>query len=588
MNMSILTKFFFILFWIFLSCSTVSAQFSPTTSETKEEVKIPDDSLGRRTPRGTINGFLGAVSEQNYHRASQYLYLKRAFRKTKERERIVKLMQNLLDQSGTIIPSSLISNKDTGILNDGLEPELEFIGTVKINDKDVELYLENNEKADAPPVWLFSEETVGAMASAKLEDNVLINTILPKFLKEKLLAGVPIGQWLIILVLIAGSYFLAWGTISLLKFLIVTVWIKSRTETTSGIIKAFSLPIQLAIALAFFFDFSHRIGISIIIRQRFSYLAVVVGIVALLILLWRITEFVSEFSTNRMTAHGRVSTISVILFLRRTFKVAIIVFGGIAILGAIGIDVTTGLAALGIGGIALALGAQKTVENFVGSVTLIVDQPIRIGDYCKINDVKGHVERIGMRSTKIRTMERTVVTIPNGLLSSTNIENYAFRDQFLFNPTLDLRYETTPDQIRFLLVEIRSILYAHPMINSEDARVRFKNLGTSSLQIEIFCYISVVNYETSLEIREDLLLRIMDIVAESGSGFAFPSQTLYFAQDEGISEEKTKMASEKVKKWKEEEALHIPRFHPDKIEAIESSIVYPPEGSAINKDKDKE
>jgi MscS family membrane protein len=272
--------------------------------------------------------------------------------------------------------------------------------------------------------------------------------------------------------------------------------------------------------------------------------------------------------------------------LRRTFKVAIIVFGGIAILGAIGIDVTTGLAALGIGGIALALGAQKTVENFVGSVTLIVDQPIRIGDFCKINDVKGNVEQIGMRSTKIRTAERTVVTIPNGLLSATNIENYAFRDKFLFNPILDLRCETTPDQIRFLLVEIRSVLYAHPMVNSEDARVRFIGFGASSLRMEISCYISVVNYETSLEIREDLLLRIMDIVTESGSGFAFPSQTLYFAQDEGVSEEKAKMASEKVKNWKEREELQVPRFHPDKIEAIEGSIVYPPEGSAINKEKE--
>lgn len=558
----------------------------PTASETKEEVKIPDDSLGRRNPRGTVNGFLKAVAEQNYFRASQYLYLKRSFRKTKERERIVKLMQNLLDQSGNIIPTSLISNKNTGNLDDELEPELELIGTLKINDKDVNLYVENNEKEGMPPVWLFSEETVSAIASVKVEDNLLVNKILPDALKERLLAGVPIGQWLIIIVLIAGAYFLSWGTIAVLSFLITKLWKKATTEPTQGIIEALSLPIQLYIALWVFIDFSQRVGISIIIRQRFSYLTVTVGIVAFLMLLWRITDFVSELSKNRMTVRGRVSTISVILFLKRTFKVAIFVFGGIAILGAIGIDVTTGLAALGIGGIALALGAQKTVENFVGSVTLIVDQPIRVGDYCRINDIKGTVEQIGMRSTKVRTGERTVVTIPNGLLSATNIENYAFRDRFYFNTILDFRSETTPDQVRFLLVELRSILYSHPMVNSKDANVRFIGIGASSLRIEITSYVMVSNNDTFIEIREDLLLRIMDVVAESGTDFAFPSQTLYFAKDSGISSEKSQLVSDKVKAWKDNGELQVPKFHQDKIDEIEDSIVYPPEGSAIHRKKE--
>ena len=543
---------------------------------------MPQDSLGRTTPRGTVSGFLKAVSEQNYIRASQYLYLKRSFRITKERERIVKTMQHLLDQSGNIVPTSLINNKPTGLLDDELEPELELVGTVKINGLDTNLYLENNEKAGNPPIWVFSAETVDAISVVKIEDNLLINKILPDALQEKVLAGVPIGQWLIILILVAASYFLAWGIVSLIVFLLAIIWKKSKTEPTEGILNALSLPIQLAIALWFFVDFSQRVGISIIIRQRFSFLTVTVGIIAFLMLLWRITDFISEFSKNRMTVRGRVSAISVILFLKRTFKVAIFVFGGIAILGAIGIDVTTGLAALGIGGIALALGAQKTVENFVGSVTLIIDQPIRVGDYCKINDIKGHIEQIGMRSTKVRTGERTVVTIPNGLLSAANIENYAFKDRFYFNTILELRSETTPDQIRYLLVEIRSILYAHPMVNSNDANVRFIGIGTSSLRMEIASYINVVSNDTFQEIREDLLLRIMDVITESGTAFAFPSQTLYFTKDNRISEEKAELATEKVKIWKENSELQVPRFHKDKIAALEDSIEYPPEGAAIN------
>lgn len=568
-----------------LNPNEIKAQLLPSSSEVKEEVKIPDDSLGRRNPRGTVNGFLKAVSEQNYIRASNYLYLKRSFRKNKERERIVKTMQNLLDQSGSIVPTSLISDKNTGNSDDELDAELDLVGTISINGKNVKLYVENNEREGSPPIWLFSAETVDAIAAVKVDENLLVNKILPESLKERLLAGVPIGQWFIIIVLVAGAYFLSWGIIALLTFIISKLWKKARTEPTEGFIVALSLPIQLYIALWFFIDFSQRVGISIIIRQRFSYLTVTVGIVAFLMLLWRITDFIGEFSKNRMTVKGRVSTISAILFLRRTFKVAIFIFGGIAILGAIGIDVTAGLAALGIGGIALALGAQKTVENFVGSVTLIIDQPIRVGDYCRINDIKGNVEQIGMRSTKVRTGERTVVTIPNGLLSATNIENYAFRDRFFFNPVLDLRCETTPDQIRFLLVEIRSILYSHPMVGNEDARVRFIGFGASSLRLEINAYILVSTLDTALEIKEDLYLRIMDLVSESGTGFAFPSQTLYFAKDDGISEEKSKDVSDKVKEWNEKDEMQLPKFHPDKIEELNDSIVYPPKGSAINKNK---
>ena len=568
-----------------LNPNEIKAQLLPSSSEVKEEVKIPDDSLGRRNPRGTVNGFLKAVSEQNYIRASNYLYLKRSFRKNKERERIVKTMQNLLDQSGSIVPTSLISDKNTGNSDDELDAELDLVGTISINGKNVKLYVENNEREGSPPIWLFSAETVDAIAAVKVDENLLVNKILPESLKERLLAGVPIGQWFIIIVLVAGAYFLSWGIIALLTFIISKLWKKARTEPTEGFIVALSLPIQLYIALWFFIDFSQRVGISIIIRQRFSYLTVTVGIVAFLMLLWRITDFIGEFSKNRMTVKGRVSTISAILFLRRTFKVAIFIFGGIAILGAIGIDVTAGLAALGIGGIALALGAQKTVENFVGSVTLIIDQPIRVGDYCRINDIKGNVEQIGMRSTKVRTGERTVVTIPNGLLSATNIENYAFRDRFFFNPVLDLRCETTPDQIRFLLVEIRSILYSHPMVGNDDARVRFIGFGASSLRLEINAYILVSTLDTALEIKEDLYLRIMDLVAESGTGFAFPSQTLYFAKDDGISEEKSKDVSDKIKEWNEKGEMQLPKFHPDKIEELNDSIVYPPKGAAVNKDK---
>jgi MscS family membrane protein len=265
-----------------------------------------------------------------------------------------------------------------------------------------------------------------------------------------------------------------------------------------------------------------------------------------------------------------------------------VIIGIIAILGAVGVDVTAGIAALGIGGIALALGAQKTMENFVGSVSLIVDQPIRVGDYCRIGDIKGTVESIGMRSTTLRTAARTIVTIPNAEFAASKIENYTHRDRFLFNPILTFRMETTPDQLRYLLVELRALLYSHPSVLNSSPIVRFKGITADALKVEMTAYIEASNVDASHEVQEDLLLRILDIIDKSGTGLAYPSQTIYFTRDGGNSEEKTAQAEETVKKWKENSELQLPKFDQKRVDELRGMIQYPEEGSVVKPEPNNE
>ena len=193
-----------------------------------------------------------------------------------------------------------------------------------------------------------------------------------------------------------------------------------------------------------------------------------------------------------------------------------------------------------------------------------------------------------MRSTSIRTINITLVTKPNGQFSSETIENYAHRDRFFFGPALDLRYETSPDQIRYLLQEIRTILYSHPMINPEPARVRLTELAGSSIRIELFSYIETRAFETFMEVKEDLLLRIMDVIAASGTDFAFPSQTVYLSRDKGLSKEKSEKAEEMVKKWKENNEMQIPSFDEDRKASLKDSIIYPPPGSVKKREEGEE
>ncbi len=551
----------FLLFFLF-ACSYIgSAQVlrneTDSTGLLKSVPQWEDDSLGRRTPRGTVAGFLKSMSEQNYSRAARYLKIDNSFldqkntrtkRNSKRQllkpkavapdafidgEELAQRLQRLLDQNGSLLPYSWISDAYDGGLNDNLTPNLDRVGKASFDGKTIDILLEKDLEPDGAPVWLFSAQTMAQVLLIQQPEQAssLIDRFLPNYLKEHTLGTVPIGYWLVLLILVATAYLLAWILTGFLVYILPFVWGQANQEPTSGVIKAFRLPVRIFIAVWLYSALNQMADISIIIRQRISEITTVVGLIAVLLLLWRVTVVLTQFSEKRIARRGNMAAVSAVLFLSRVAKAAIVVFGLIAVLYTLGFDVTTGLAALGIGGIALALGAQKTVENFVGSVALIVDQPIRVGDFCKVGETTGIVEQIGMRSTRIRTLDRTIVTIPNGEFSSLRIENYAHRDRFWFHPVLAMHFQTTPDQIRFMLAQLNSFLKSHSSVDPESARIRFVGIGTESLNLEIFAYVTAPDYNAFLIIQENLLLHIVDTVRASGSSLAFPTQTLYLHGD---------------------------------------------------------
>jgi MscS family membrane protein len=442
--------------------------------------------------------------------------------------------------------------------------------------------LEMTEGPDGGPLWKFSSQTLQRVPAVAEAETVvpLVDKVTPAVMEGKKWSGVPVGHWLTVLLLAVAAYLLAWIITRTLLYLIPILWRKARREPTAGIVKAFALPLRMYLAVSLFLVTSQQVGISIILRQRFAIITLVVAVTAVLLLLWRLIDAVTQFSERRLTRRNNMAGVTAVLFVRRSVKIALVVLGLIILLGSLGFDVTTGIAALGIGGIALALGAQKTVENFVGSVTLIADQPVRVGDFCKVGDVVGTVEQIGMLSTRIRTLARTIVTVPNRELSSLQIENYALRDRFWFHPTFGLRFETTPDQLRYLLVELRAVLYAHPKVDPDPARIRFTEIGADSLKLEVFAYVKAIDFDQFLEVQEDLYLRMMDVIEASGTGFAFPSQTLYVARDQGLSEDKTAAAEAQVRKWRENKEVQIPNFTAERIQQLRNTIPYPADGKA--------
>lgn len=555
---------------------------------TRSEVAPPkwaDDSLGRRSPRGTVQGFIRAVADENYQRAALYLHMDRSLRRKGNGEKLAQALQQLLDKYGSVTPSALISNQPDGQQDDKLGPNIDRIGSVTFNNESFDIMLESIQDKEGGPIWLFSTQTLERIPD-ELEEApaaTLISKIIPHVLMEKKWGGVPIGHWLISIVLVAAAYFLAWCITKFMLFLIPKVWAKARIEPTSGVIKAFSVPVQIYLAVWFFVYATERADISIIVRQRLSGISVVFYLIALMLLLWQLLNTLTGFTQRRFSLRGNQAGVSAVLFLRRALKITLVVIAIIAALDTFGFNVTTGLAALGIGGIALALGAQKTVENFVGSVTLIADQPVRIGDFCKVGDIVGTVEQIGMRSTQIRTNDRTIVTIPNGEFAALKIENFAHRDRFFFHPIFRIRLDATPDHIRYLLVELRAILYAHPKVSPQPARIRFIEIGTDALKLEVFSYIIAVDFDRFLEIQEDIYLRMLDVIKASGTALALPSQTLYLGKDQAPSPEKADAIKATVDAWRATNDLQIPNFDPAYLKKIKHTIPYPTEGSSSHK-----
>jgi MscS family membrane protein len=264
---------------------------------------------------------------------------------------------------------------------------------------------------------------------------------------------------------------------------------------------------------------------------------------------------------------------------RKSARALIIVLAGLFLLDNLGFNVAALIAGLGVGGIAVALAAQKTVENLFGGVTVMVDRPVRVGDFCRFGDQIGTVEEIGLRSTRVRTLDRTVITVPNAEFSSLQIENFAKRDRIRLNTVLGLRYETTNEQLRFVLTRLKEMLLAHPKIDPDSARVRFVSFGAYSLDLEINAYALTPDWNEFLAIREDIYLRIMDIVEEAGSGFAFPSSTTYLGRDEGLDEKAAKEAAARVDSWRDEESLPFPDLSPEQRAKVLGTGDWPPEGT---------
>ncbi len=215
-------------------------------------------------------------------------------------------------------------------------------------------------------------------------------------------------------------------------------------------------------------------------------------------------------------------------FLIAILKILIIGIGLGTILQVWGINVTALVASLGIGGLAFALAAKDTASNLFGSFSLLADKSMRIGEWIKVNGVEGTVEDIGMRTTKIRSFQKSLITVPNHIVANNPIENFSRRGVRRIKMRIGLTYNTNSQTMDKIVKEIKAMLQEHENISQKETLlVNFESFGDSALNIFIYTFTSTANWAKYLDIREDIHFKIMKIVEDNGSAFAFPSQSIY-------------------------------------------------------------
>ena len=336
-------------------------------------------------------------------------------------------------------------------------------------------------------------------------------------------------------------------------------------------------PVRLIFFIAIARGGVHLLGPSVELRAFMN--AKTLPIIAVAWLLMRMLDFFVDRVAQRLQRAGQSGAAVLLPPICNAMKAVIVTLAIVVWLDNVGFEVSTLLAGLGIGGIAIALGLQKTIENMVGALTLYTSQPVKVGDFCRFGNVLGNVEEIGLRATKVRTLDRTLMHVPNAEFVNLHLDNFQARDMIWFHPKVKLRYDTTPEQVRFIVVEIRRMLYAHPKVLSEPQHVRFIGFAAHSLDLEIFAYVRETDYGVYLGVAEDLNLRIMDIIADAGAQLAIPAQATFLERGRGANDGRVAETAEQVQIWRERKTLYMPEFPDQEIAELHDSIDFPNQGS---------
>ncbi|MEM7049792.1 MAG: mechanosensitive ion channel family protein [Acidobacteriota bacterium] len=499
--------------------------------EGPEEVTEPRPEVA--SPRATLTTFLSAFKDDNATRAR-------------------RVAAATLDLSDLPAAARELQGADLAVQLKDVIDRTEYVDLAAIPDDpsgppwsflergELEITLERQRNGE----WLFNRQTVASIPAlwraSEGQEIVEGVTEAPRTLGLWVRSQVPpnlrrVGfllehwQWLGLLLLAVVGPLLARLVATLLGSLLLPRLARWFAELDAPLLGRVLAPARLLVAAGLW-----RLGLPFLglPPRALGILKVGLELVALVALIWfsyRAIDVISAVMMRRaQESESRFDDLLAPL-VRKASKVVLVIFGTVFVADNLEIDVSSLLAGIGLGGLALALAAQDTVKNLFGSITVLLDQPFHVGDAVSIGDVEGTVEEVGMRSTRVRTFYNSLVTVPNANLISASVDNFGARQFRRWKTTLGVEYGTSAAALESFCEGIRDLIRQHPATRKEGFYVHLNEFGDSSLNILLYVFFETSEWAVELEGRQRLMIDIIALAERLGIEFAFPTRTLHLA-----------------------------------------------------------
>ena len=333
-------------------------------------------------------------------------------------------------------------------------------------------------------------------------------------------------QWFGVFLAIPALYLLTIPLYWVLSPLVASIRRRARKSVNFHDVEIVPSAVRFLLIAFVIYGLLSGASLALVTKQFWATMASLPTIVACVWLVILLNGNIEERIGRRLACNGSPEAATVIRLGRGMADLLAILVGFVVCLYNFGLHPSAAMAGLGIGGIAVAIAAQNTLENLLAGISMMFDPTLRVGDTVKLGSTLGIIEDVGLRSTRIRALDRTIVVLPNVQFAIVSLENLSRRDKFWFHPTLSLRYDTTATQMQFILKSLRDLLKHDPHVESNTAVVRFLRFGIFSLDVEISAYVMERNPNAFLEIQGGLLLRVMEIVQTAGAQIA-PESPIY-------------------------------------------------------------
>lgn len=486
-----------------------------------------EEPIDRDSPQAAVVDFIALGDRGQFEEAAQYLELPRT--EADRGPELARRLHAVISRLPSVVPE-LLSGKASGDLADGLPRAVERVGEIGGTDEGVPVLLQRRARGE--PRWVFSRKTVENVDAwyEGLRDRWLIDS-LPEPLLRTGWGGLAYWQWLALPLVLSLAWLLARSLARVTGRLVRPLLLRGRSDADALLLRRFAGPFTMAWTLAIC-----RLALPVLslLPRADETVRAVLGAGLVLLVFWaalRAVDLLADLLARSAWANARAGTRALVPLGARIVKVVVGALAIVAVFAKLDYPIASLVAGLGIGGLAVALAAQKSFENLIGTFAIGADAPFHEGDFVRVDGFVATVESIGLRSTRFRTPDRTIVTIPNGKLSEMRLETFAARDRMRLNCKLGLVYGTTEAQMRALLDSLRRALAEHPKVWPEGMGVRLVGLGDSALEVEVTAWFSTADWDEFVAIREELLLGFLRAVEAAGTALAYPTRTVHLAGD---------------------------------------------------------